>query len=97
MSASFNSKTSVSDVTPEHHVDGSLAAETSMVLLDAMELVIQIVSNSDLYAQVLPQVLKVLLTSLGLNQSTSVLVNMLATQRSLVTKVSAHVTHASSL
>ena len=70
-------------------MDGSLAAETSMVLLDAMELVIQIVSNSDLYAQVLPQVLKVLLTSLGLNQSTSVLVNMLATQRALVTKVRA--------
>ena len=88
MSASFNSKASASEVVcVEHHVDGSLAAETSMVLLDAIELIIHIVTNNDLYAQVLPHVLKVLLASLGLNQSADTLVNMLATQRSLVTKV----------
>ncbi len=49
--------------------------------------VLQIVQSSEMLSSILALVLRVLLHALGLNQSTTVLQNMFATQRSLVAKV----------
>ena len=70
-------------------VEGSLAAEVSMVVLDTLDLIVQILIANDTYNQVLPHLLKVLLGGLHLNQSASVLVHMFAMQRSIVSKVRA--------
>ena len=68
-------------------MEGNLAAEVIMIVLDTLDLILQILIASDTFNQVLPHVLKVLLDSLSLNQSARVLVHMFAMQRSLVTKV----------
>ncbi|XP_061192678.1 dedicator of cytokinesis protein 7-like isoform X2 [Saccostrea echinata] len=73
------------DVEADAHIEGSLAAEISMVALDTLELIIQIARNME-YAPLQSNALRILLHSLSLNQSTSVLKNMFATQRALVTR-----------
>ena len=50
-------------------------------------LILQVVQSSDSFQSLLAFVLRVLLHSLALNQSSTVLQNMFATQRSLVSKV----------
>ncbi|XP_064604400.1 dedicator of cytokinesis protein 7-like isoform X2 [Liolophura sinensis] len=74
------------DVEIDFHTEGSLAAEVSMICLDLLELIIQIAQNSDSMQMLLSTALRVLLHGLSLNQSTLVLQNMFATQRSLVSK-----------
>ncbi|XP_052826042.1 dedicator of cytokinesis protein 7 isoform X2 [Octopus bimaculoides] len=73
------------DVEVDAHVEGNLASEVSMVALDTLELIVQI-AQSSMEMPTLGYALRVLLHSLGLNQSTAVLQHMLATQRSLVSK-----------
>ncbi|GBM46681.1 Dedicator of cytokinesis protein 7 [Araneus ventricosus] len=68
------------------HLEGNLAAEVIMVVLDTLELIVQVACHSDALQGVLSTVLKVLLHALGSNQSNTVLQNMFATQRSLVYK-----------
>ncbi|XP_050403789.1 dedicator of cytokinesis protein 7 [Patella vulgata] len=68
------------------HVEGSLAAEVSMISLDLLELVMQIAQTSDLMQPLLSSALRVLLHMFALNQSSLVLQNMFATQRALVTR-----------
>ena len=58
-----------------------------MVVLDMLELIIAVVHSADCLQNALSYVLKVLLHGMGLNQSSNVLQNMFATQRSLVAKV----------
>ncbi|ESP02458.1 hypothetical protein LOTGIDRAFT_199704 [Lottia gigantea] len=74
------------DVEIDSHVEGSLAAEVSMISLDLIELVIQIAQTSDLMQPLLSSALRVLLHMFALNQSTLVLQNMFSTQRALVTR-----------
>ncbi|KAL3867584.1 hypothetical protein ACJMK2_040468 [Sinanodonta woodiana] len=74
------------DVEADAHVEGNLAAEVNMVSLDTLELIIQVAQNSEQMQPLLSSALRVLLHMLGLNQSTLVLQNLFATQRSLVTK-----------
>ncbi|XP_043213029.1 dedicator of cytokinesis protein 7-like, partial [Amphibalanus amphitrite] len=63
-----------------------LSAEASMVVLDALETLIQVLSSQDSLHGLLGMAFRVLLHALSCNQSTAVIANMLATQRSLVTK-----------
>lgn len=73
------------NVEADAHTEGSLAAEISMVALDTLELIIQIARSME-YTPLQSNALRILLHSLSLNQSTSVLKNMFATQRALVTR-----------
>ncbi|XP_067118403.1 dedicator of cytokinesis protein 7 isoform X1 [Centruroides vittatus] len=74
------------EIDTEAHIEGNLSTEINMVLLDTLELIIQTVCQSDSLQGLLSIVLRVLLHALGCNQSTIVLQNMFATQRSLVFK-----------
>ncbi|XP_071850435.1 dedicator of cytokinesis protein 7-like isoform X2 [Apostichopus japonicus] len=67
-------------------LEGQLATEVSMTVLDTLELLIQTISSTDNMQGALTGVMKVILHMLALNQSTVVLENVLATQRSLVFK-----------
>ncbi|KAK8766565.1 hypothetical protein V5799_006661 [Amblyomma americanum] len=78
------------EVEMEAHIEGNLATEVTMTILDVLELIIQVVSQSDAQQSVLGTVLRVLLHALDCNQSTLVLQNLFATQRSLVFKVQSH-------
>nr|XP_022315801.1 dedicator of cytokinesis protein 7-like isoform X2 [Crassostrea virginica] len=73
------------NVEADAHTEGSLAAEISMVALDTLELIVQIARSME-YTPLQSNALRILLHSLSLNQSTSVLKNMFATQRALVTR-----------
>ncbi|BFY99508.1 hypothetical protein BsWGS_02548 [Bradybaena similaris] len=70
----------------ESQDEGSLAAEVSMICLDSLELIIQIAQNSETLQPLLGSSLRVLLHMLTLNQSSSVLQHLFASQRALVTK-----------
>ncbi|XP_035223308.1 dedicator of cytokinesis protein 7-like, partial [Stegodyphus dumicola] len=74
------------EVETAAHIEGNLAAEVNMIVLDTLELIVQVACHTDALQGVLSTVLKVLLHALGSNQSTIVLQNMFATQRSLVYK-----------
>ncbi|KAJ8040484.1 Dedicator of cytokinesis protein 7 [Holothuria leucospilota] len=67
-------------------LEGQIATEVSMTVLDTLELLIQTISVTDNMQGALTGVMKVLLHMLALNQSTLVMENVLATQRSLVFK-----------
>ncbi|XP_029337357.1 dedicator of cytokinesis protein 6 [Mus caroli] len=67
-------------------VDGNLATEASLVVLDMLEIVVQTVMLSEARESILSAVLKVVLYSLGSAQSALFLQHGLATQRSLVSK-----------
>ncbi|GFS94716.1 dedicator of cytokinesis protein 7 [Nephila pilipes] len=68
------------------HLEGNLASEVGMIVLDTLELIVQVACHADALQGVLSTVLKVLLHALGTNQSNAVLQNMFSTQRSLVYK-----------
>lgn len=68
------------------YVDGNLATEIAMIVLDALELVVQVATASEMHNSLLGVVLKVLLHALSRNQSTVALQNFFASQRSLVFK-----------
>ncbi|XP_041359192.1 dedicator of cytokinesis protein 7-like isoform X2 [Gigantopelta aegis] len=74
------------DVDSDAHVEGSLAAEVSVISLDILEIIVQIAQSSEMMSPLLGSALRVLLHMLGLNQSVLVLQNMFAIQRALVTK-----------
>ncbi|KAM4888495.1 dedicator of cytokinesis protein 6 [Thomomys bottae] len=67
-------------------VDGNLATEASLVVLDTLEIIVQTVMLSEARESVLGAVLKVVLFSLGSSQSALFLQHGLATQRALVSK-----------
>ncbi|XP_058146190.1 LOW QUALITY PROTEIN: dedicator of cytokinesis protein 6 [Dasypus novemcinctus] len=67
-------------------VDGNLATEASLVVLDMLEIIVQTVMLSEARESVLGAVLKVVLYSLGSTQSALFLQHGLATQRALVSK-----------
>ncbi|XP_063962450.1 dedicator of cytokinesis protein 7-like isoform X1 [Lytechinus pictus] len=70
----------------EARLEALLANEVSFVVLDAMELLVQTVSQTDHLQGCLTGVMTVLLHALACNQSTIVMESILATQRSLVFK-----------
>ncbi|XP_063219662.1 dedicator of cytokinesis protein 7 [Bacillus rossius redtenbacheri] len=74
------------EVETDAHIEGNLATEVSFIILDTLEHIVQMASQLDSLQGLLGSVLKVLLHALGRNQSTCVLQNMFATQRSLVFK-----------
>ncbi|KAG8441371.1 hypothetical protein GDO86_006923 [Hymenochirus boettgeri] len=67
-------------------VDGNMATEANMVVLDTLEIIVQTVMMSELKESILGGVLKVLLHSLGCNQSAMYLQHCFTSQRSLVCK-----------
>ncbi|ERE75831.1 dedicator of cytokinesis protein 6 [Cricetulus griseus] len=67
-------------------VDGNLATEASLVVLDMLEIIVQTVMLSEARESILGAVLKVVLYSLGSAQSALFLQHGLATQRALVSK-----------
>uniref|UniRef100_A0A1Q3G270 Putative ph domain-containing protein n=1 Tax=Culex tarsalis TaxID=7177 RepID=A0A1Q3G270_CULTA len=69
-----------------YHIEGSLATEVCLTILDALELIVQVASTSEIHHNLLGTVLKVLLHALSRNQSTLALQNLFASQRSLIFK-----------
>ncbi|CAN8011055.1 unnamed protein product, partial [Ixodes pacificus] len=74
------------EVEVEAHMEGNLATEVTATVLDVLELIVQVVSQSDSQQSVLGTVLRVVLHALDCSQSTLVLQSLFATQRSLVFK-----------
>lgn len=70
-------------VEQDAHIEGALAAEASLVVLDTLETVVQADGGG---GAVIGAVLKVLLRALARNQSTTVLQHMFSSQRALVFK-----------
>ena len=67
-------------------IDGNLSTEISFIVIDMLENIVQVVSNSEPHQSLIGIILKVLIHLLSSNQSTSLLCHMFATQRSLVLK-----------
>ena len=68
------------------HLEGNLATEASMIVLDTLELIVQVVSHTDHSQGLLTSVLRVLLHALATNQSTFFIEHLFAVQRSFVFK-----------
>uniref|UniRef100_A0A672J8Z7 Dedicator of cytokinesis 7 n=1 Tax=Salarias fasciatus TaxID=181472 RepID=A0A672J8Z7_SALFA len=67
-------------------IDGNLATEANLIILDTLEIIVQTVSVTESKESVLGGVLKVLLHSMACNQSALYLQHCFATQRALVSK-----------
>ncbi|XP_042203401.1 dedicator of cytokinesis protein 7-like isoform X8 [Homarus americanus] len=74
------------ELEQESQVEGHLAAEANMVILDTLENIVQVVTLADHLQGLLPVVFRVLLHGLASHQSTTTLTNMFNTQRALVAK-----------
>ena len=74
-------------VEADAQLEGALAAEVSLTVVDVLEGVVSVVQQTDTLQPVLAHVLRVLLHCLAVNQSATVLTHMLATQRAIVSKV----------
>uniref|UniRef100_A0A8D3E0G2 Dedicator of cytokinesis 6 n=1 Tax=Scophthalmus maximus TaxID=52904 RepID=A0A8D3E0G2_SCOMX len=74
------------EVEQESVVDGNLATEASLIVLDTLEIVVKTVVASELKESVLGGVLRVLLHSMAGNQSALFLQHCFITQRALVFK-----------
>lgn len=72
--------------TDSIYIAGSLSTEITLIILDALEIIIQVASNSEVHNNLLGSVLKVLLHQLSRNQSLTALINLFGSQRSFVTK-----------
>lgn len=72
------------DVESDAVIEGSLAAEASLIVLDMLELLVQSLSMEA--QSMLGKVLEVLLHLMGSNQSTEVMSCIFATQRAIVSK-----------
>eukprot|EP00794_Sanderia_malayensis_P007879 gene7879-8730_t len=68
-------------------IKGTLAAESSYIVLDALEAMIQTMALSDVLRPVANSILRVLLHCLACNQSIELLKAMFATERSIVRKL----------
>ncbi|XP_065573211.1 dedicator of cytokinesis protein 6-like isoform X2 [Artemia franciscana] len=73
------------DVDLDSHIEGNLSTQAGLVVLDTIETIIKVTSQTE-NQNLLSSVLRVLLHMLETNQSTSLLQNIFATQRSLVYK-----------
>lgn len=69
-----------------YYIEGSLATEMCLIVLDTLEMIVQVASLSEIHHTLLGTVLRVLLHALARNQSTIALQNLFATQRSLIFK-----------
>ncbi|XP_040202409.1 dedicator of cytokinesis protein 6 isoform X5 [Rana temporaria] len=67
-------------------VDGNMATEANLVVLDTLEIIVQTVMLSEMKESILGGVLKVLLHSMGCNQSSLYLQHCFTSQRALVCK-----------
>ncbi|XP_053325502.1 dedicator of cytokinesis protein 7 isoform X3 [Spea bombifrons] len=67
-------------------IDGNLATEANLIILDTLEIVVQTVSMTESKESILGGVLKTLLHSMACNQSALYLQHCFATQRALVSK-----------
>uniref|UniRef100_A0A4W5RXC4 Dedicator of cytokinesis 7 n=1 Tax=Hucho hucho TaxID=62062 RepID=A0A4W5RXC4_9TELE len=67
-------------------IDGNLATEANLIILDTLEIIIQTVSVTESKESILGGMLKVLLHSMACNQSALYLQHCFATQRALVSK-----------
>ncbi|ELU18915.1 hypothetical protein CAPTEDRAFT_161690 [Capitella teleta] len=67
-------------------MEGQLAIEVNLIVLDTLDIIVGVVQSADALQGLLSLVLRVLLHSLALNQSSTVLQHMFAFQRSLVSK-----------
>ncbi|XP_067839366.1 dedicator of cytokinesis protein 8 isoform X2 [Heptranchias perlo] len=74
------------DLDQEALVCGNLVTEANLIILDTLEIVIQAISISDCKDNVLGSVLRVLLHSLGCNQSSYYLTHCFSTLRALMAK-----------
>lgn len=74
------------EVDINYYIEGSLATEICLIVLDALELIIQVASISEIHNNLLGVILKVLLHALSRNQSTLALQNLFASQRSITYK-----------
>uniref|UniRef100_UPI00398F3272 dedicator of cytokinesis protein 8 isoform X2 n=1 Tax=Pristiophorus japonicus TaxID=55135 RepID=UPI00398F3272 len=74
------------DLDQEALVSGNLVTEANLIILDMLEIIIQAISVSDCKDSVLGSVLKVLLHSLGCNQSSYYLMHCFGTLRALMAK-----------
>ena len=72
------------DVEVDALIEGSLAGEASLIVLDSLELLVQTLSLEG--QSMLGKALEVLLHLMGSNQSTEVMKHIFATQRSIVSK-----------
>uniref|UniRef100_A0A672GK90 Dedicator of cytokinesis 6 n=1 Tax=Salarias fasciatus TaxID=181472 RepID=A0A672GK90_SALFA len=77
---------SKAEVEQESVVDGNLATEASLIVLDTLEIIVKTVVASELKESVLGGVLRVLLHSMAGNQSALFLQHCFTTQRALVFK-----------
>ncbi|XP_069794379.1 dedicator of cytokinesis protein 7 isoform X4 [Narcine bancroftii] len=67
-------------------IDGNLATEANLIILDTLEIIVQTASVTESKESVLGSVLKVLLHTMACNQSALYLQHCFATQRALVSK-----------
>ncbi|XP_078525627.1 dedicator of cytokinesis protein 7 isoform X8 [Lissotriton helveticus] len=67
-------------------IDGNLATEANLIVLDTLEIIVQTVSVTESKESILGGVLKSLLHSMACNQSALYLQHCFATQRALVSK-----------
>ncbi|OBS75940.1 hypothetical protein A6R68_17609, partial [Neotoma lepida] len=74
------------EIEHEALIDGNLATEANLIILDTLEIVVQTVSVTESKESILGGVLKVLLQSMACNQSAVYLQHCFATQRALVSK-----------
>lgn len=77
---------SESEPVANYYIEGSLATEMCLVILDTLEMIVQVAALSEMHHTLLGTVLRVLLHALARNQSTIALQNLFATQRSLTFK-----------
>lgn len=75
-----------SDLDLFNYIDGSLATEICLIILDTLEKIVQVASSSDIHHNLLGAVLKVLLHALSRNQSTVALQHLFASQRAIIFK-----------
>ena len=85
-SASHGLKAQQPDYEMATLMEANLATEASMLVLDTLDLIVQVVSHTDHSQGLLASVLRVLLHALGTNQSTMFLQHLFAVQRSFVFK-----------
>ncbi|XP_072928200.1 dedicator of cytokinesis protein 8 isoform X1 [Hemitrygon akajei] len=74
------------DLDQEALISGNFVTEANLIILDTLEIIIQAISMSDCKDNVLGSVLRVLLHSLGCNQSSYYLIHCFSTLRALISK-----------
>uniref|UniRef100_A0A674KH60 Dedicator of cytokinesis protein 7 n=1 Tax=Terrapene triunguis TaxID=2587831 RepID=A0A674KH60_9SAUR len=82
----WRQNTEKAEIEHEALIDGNLATEANLIILDTLEIAVQTVSVTESKESILGGVLKVLLHSMACNQSALYLQHCFATQRALVSK-----------